>query len=228
MENLPLLFKRCLDAEKKYIHVEEAGDYCIEREGNRLYLLLQWSHGEEDWKNNFDFPAKPYKDMPITWKAHRGFVRVWKAIEPHVTETIKNPDIKSIITVGYSHGAALAALAQEYIWFNRPDIRKDCYSYAFEAPRVFCGIKIPEELKERWENHYVFRTENDIVTHVPPAIFGFKHVGTLIKMKLPEGEKLAQYSVFDCVNAHYDDNVMKALTYYWKSIEDNQNENKKG
>ena len=175
------LFDKCVKA--KYIHIEEnSADFASEIIGNTLYIYLQWSKGKEDWKNNFDFPAKPYRDMPVNWKAHRGFVRVWKTIEPYLKEQIQYSLIKKIIVVGYSHGAALAVLAHEYIWFNRPDIRDNCYSFAFEAPRVFCGLKIPEELKERWENLYVFRNGLDIVTHLPPSIFGFKHVGNLIKI----------------------------------------------
>ena len=60
------MFCRCLNA--KYIHVDECGgDYAIEEDssGETLYLLFQWSHGTEDWKSNFNFPARPYKDMKL-------------------------------------------------------------------------------------------------------------------------------------------------------------------
>ena len=180
----------------------------------------------EDWKNNFDFAARPYKDMDTKWKAHRGFVRVWKSIEPYLKE-IHDPTIKKIIIVGYSHGAALAILAHEYVWFNRPDIREDCITYAFEAPRVFKG-KLPKEIKERWANCFTFRVDNDIVTHVPPRVFGFRHVGNIVniipdkrntlnpgklkKVPIMGTHTWVKHSVFDCVNAHWQDNVDFALT----------------
>ena len=211
---LSWLFKKCLYAEKEYIHVEEDGSYLLQRQGNTLFLLLQKSNGKNDWRNNFDFPARPYHDMPITWKAHRGFVRVWKAIEPHVADAIQDPTVKRIVTIGYSHGAALAALAQEYIWFNRPDIRDNCYSYAFEPPRVFCGFKIPKKLKERWNNHIVIRTANDLVTHVPPALFGYKHVGSMLKLPLTPKTGMIRYRKLNCVNAHYAQNVLNAIALY--------------
>lgn len=175
----------CVNAN--YVHLEEnSADYALHKEkhadGDILYIFLQWSHGEEDWKNNFDFPARPYKDMPIGWRAHRGFVKVWKTIEPNIADAVKDTTIKKIIVVGYSHGAALACLAHEYVWFNRPDIREQCIGIAFESPRVFCGFKIPKKLKERWKNFVVFRNGHDIVTHVPPAILGYKHVGTLVRI----------------------------------------------
>lgn len=178
---LKSLFNKCLNATYKTVP-DTKGDYNIMRSGTKLFLLLECSNQQEDWKNNFDFPAKPYRDMPKKWKAHRGFVKVWKSIIPYIEEAVADPAVTQIITIGYSHGAALACLAQEYIWFNRPDIRDNCYAFAFEPPRVFCGCKIPEGLKERWENLYVFQNGWDIVTHVPPKLFGFKHVGNVIKI----------------------------------------------
>ena len=54
------LFNRCLGAN--YIHTVEDGDYAIELDGDRLYLLFQWSHSHMDWVSNFDFPQKAYKN----------------------------------------------------------------------------------------------------------------------------------------------------------------------
>ena len=76
-----------------------------------------------DWKNNFDFPAKPYKDMEVNWSCHRGFLRVWKSIEPYLEEVINDMTISQIYIVGYSHGAAIASLCHEYVWYHRPDLR---------------------------------------------------------------------------------------------------------
>jgi len=211
------LFMRCWKAQNDYIHVECDGSYLLQREGDTLFLLLQKSNSTKDWIHNFDFAARPYKDMPITWRAHRGFVKVWKAIEPHIVDEIMDPSIKQIITVGYSHGAALAALAQEYIWYNRVDIRDNCYSFAFEPPRVFCGVRIPEALKERWANHLTIRTANDLVTHMPPACFGYKHVGTLLELPLTPETGMVKYRKLNCINAHFAQNVINAIALYEKN-----------
>ena len=214
------LFLKCLNA--KYTHIDEtSGDYCLEREGDTLYLLLQWSRGKADWKSNFDFPAKPYHDMPKTWRAHRGFVRVWKSIISCVKDVIADPSIKQIITVGYSHGAALTCLAQEYVWFNRPDIRDNCFAFAFESPRVFCGWRVPKQLKERWNNLFVFRNGKDLVTHLPPLLFGFKHVGNFIKIGqsrkniIKDGWLNAKWAP-KCIWEHDYPNVLNSLREYEK------------
>ena len=207
------LFNRCLDAE--YIHTENSGDYAIEREGNTVYLLFQWSNGDEDWKNNFDFATKPYKDMGIPWKCHRGFLRVWKSIEPYIADTVMDMSVKHFVLVGYSHGSAIATLAHEYVWFNRPDLRPESSGnylsiegYGFGCPRVFFG-HMQKELRQRWLTFFPIRNLNDIVTHLPPVIFGYRDVSSV--MKIGEKGKLNKHRKLDCVNAHYPDNYILSL-----------------
>ena len=186
------LFRTCLT--EKYTHVENEGDFAIRRNHGTLFIYLQWSNGKTDWKNNLDFPAKPYKRMgKIVWFAHRGFMRVWKSIEPYVAESIMDETVKKIVIVGYSHGAALAVLCHEYAWYNRPDIRYNIFGYGFGCPRVFWGIQT-KKLKERWERFAVIRVIDDIVTHVPPFLFGFSHVGTMLEI----GEK----GKYNSIDAH--------------------------
>lgn len=169
------LFKRCLNA--KYTTVSEGGDYAVEINGDTLSLLFEKSDGREDWINNFDFPAKPYKNMEQSWYCHRGFLKVWKAIEPHVADHIMNPEIRKIEIIGYSHGAAIALLCYEYCIFNRPDA--EVRGVGFGCPRVFWGA-VPKEVKARFENFQVIRNGIDIVTHVPPAVFGFRHISKIV------------------------------------------------
>lgn len=171
------LFKRCLRA--KYITVGEGGDYAVELNGDTLSLLFEKSDGREDWKNNFDFPVKPYKHMEQSWHCHRGFLKVWKAIEPHVAEYIMDPRAQKIEIIGYSHGAAIALLCYEYCIFHRPDA--EVHGVGFGCPRVFWG-KVPKEVKARFDNFEVVRNGNDIVTHVPPALFGFRHISKVVRI----------------------------------------------
>ncbi len=186
-----------------YIHVENSGDYAIRTVGDTLYIYLECSNGIQDWKNNLDFPFKPYKRMKRTvWLAHRGFLRVWKSIEEHLEKYILDKRYKKIVSVGYSHGAGLSTLCHEYIWYNREDIRDKIQGYAFASPRVIWGIKT-KELNKRWERFLVIRNINDIVTHLPPFIFGYFHVGKMLKIG-----KRGNYSLID---AHRPENIMREL-----------------
>lgn len=206
MMRLLKLFQKCVNCE--YIHVEDSGDYYVERKDSTLYIYFECSNGSTDWKNNFDFPAKPYKRMGrAVWFAHRGFLRVWKSIEPYLEQYIKDNTVKKVVTVGYSHGAALAVLCHEYIWYNRPDLRDSIEGYGFGCPRVFWGIKT-KSLKKRWEKFMVIRNIDDIVTHIPPLLFGFSHVGTIVKI----GKKYK----YSSVDAHRPENITYELEQYKK------------
>ena len=173
-------FKQCSSAS--YTTVENSGDFSVQRAGNTLRIFFEWSDSKEDWKNNFKFlaiPGKAYKNMTDVWLCHRGFLKVWKSIEPYLSAEILNPEIDSIEVVGYSHGAAIAVLCYEYCTFNRPDAKVT--GIGFGCPRVFWG-HIPESLEKRFLNFQAVRNGQDIVTHVPPAVFGFKHAYTVTKI----------------------------------------------
>lgn len=190
------LFRRCLNAE--YISTAKSGNYAIEVEGDTLYLLFEWSKGFWDWVHNFLFPARPYKRMKCVWFCHRGFLKVWKAmrdeIEAYVKEMLsKNPDVKKIVCIGYSHGGALSVLAtedMEYLYGETYEVT----GYGFGCPRVLWGI-VPREVKRRLSNFVTIRNIPDIVTHVPPMLFGFMNTGTLIKV----GKK----NKYSPIEAHY-------------------------
>lgn len=171
------LFIKCLKAQ--YQKAGAGGDYAVERQGDTLRLLFEKSDGLKDWRNNFHFPIKPYKHMGQKWYCHRGFLKVWKAIEPYVVEHIMDPRVKKIEIIGYSHGAAIALLCYEYCIFNRPDA--EVRGVGFGCPRVFWGT-VPKEVKSRFDNFVVVRNGRDIVTHVPPALLGYRHISKILQI----------------------------------------------
>lgn len=199
------LFNKCISAS--YTQVDNDGDYAIQKIGDTLFLYFQWSNSKADWINNFDFPATPYNDMGDKWYCHRGFLRVWKSIKPYVKDQIMDPEIKRIVTVGYSHGAAIAGLAYEYIWYHREDLRDSISGFAFGCPRFFFSSN--KKIRERWANFKVIRNNNDIVTHLPPAIFGFHHVGKLIRLK--NKYYVDKSAWLNCINDHMDQNYRNSL-----------------
>ena len=213
MDSLESLFKRCYEAD--YTHVNEDGDFAIQREGDKVYLLFQKSNSKTDWLHNLWFFSKPYKEMDIIWRCHRGFLCVWKSIEPYLIDTILDKSIKQFVIVGYSHGAAIATLAHEYVWYNRPDVRENgLIGYGFGCPRCYFGIfGVKRSLKERWKNFYPVRDLNDLVTHLPPVIFGFRHVNKVLKL---QNKHYNKHVKLKCINAHYPDNYIKACKEYDK------------
>lgn len=167
------LFAECLSVN--YHHVENGGDYAIRRVNNSVTIFFGHSDGLLDWRNNFRFAARPYREMGEPWKCHRGFLSVFRAVKPYLSSVIADETIKKFTVVGYSHGAALALLCHEYIWFHRPDLRDSLEGYAFGCPRVFHGRMTPT-LQARWEGFLLIKNIDDIVTHLPPRLFGYRHV----------------------------------------------------
>ena len=193
------LYQKIINAN--YTHLaKETASYYTERDGNTLYILFEKSNGKTDWRNNFDFPAKPYRDMINKWYAHRGFLKVWKAIEPYLEKDIFNMDIETIIIGGYSHGAAIALLCFEYCKFNRPDATVIGYGYG--CPRVVWG-RVKKQVKRRFEGFTVIRNGRDIVTRVPPAWLGYRHIGTM--------HKIGQGKGYNSIDAHRAENYVKEL-----------------
>lgn len=198
------LFLRCLTVP--YFRVGNDVNFAFERFGDALYIYFEHSRGKNDWRINFDFPARAYKRMGKTvWLAHRGFLRSWRTAERYLRRYIMDETVKGITVVGYSHGAAIAALCHEYVWFNRPDLRRSLEGYGFGSPRVLFGIK-NENILSRWEKFKVIRNIDDIVTHLPPKLFGFSHVGEIIKIG-----KRGSYSM---INAHKPENILRELYNY--------------
>jgi len=172
------LFEKCLRAS--YIHVENDGSYSTYKINDTRYIFFQQSNGKQDWKNNFDFPSKAYQGMDVPWRCHRGFLKVWKSLLPYIEANLEKSDFNSAIVVGYSHGAALAALCYEYVWYNNPEKRDCLYGFSFGCPKIFFGNKNHLFLEERFQKFVNIINSGDIVTKIPPSFLGYRHLGKII------------------------------------------------
>ena len=205
-DTLLSLFKQVLNVKYTTLPKSKAS-FFSEMRGNILYIFFEHSNGIVDWRNNFDFPSKAYRDMQNTWHVHRGFLRVWKAAREYLKGPICNKKVKGIVIVGYSHGAALALLCYEFCVFHRADIAHNIFGYGFGCPRVVHG-HLKRKICERFKRFYVIRNCRDIVTHVPPTLFGFRHVGNIIHIG-----KGAKYGPID---SHRPENYMEQLEKFEK------------
>lgn len=234
-DKLSELFHKCA-YEIEYDTIGNSVNYKFIEKNNTLYVYFQGSNSDIDWVRNFFFlPIKrktPYKEMFEPYKVHAGFLSAWKEMEDlfisKITEKCDrkkyNPRTKKmeirntfkwdkVIVVGYSHGAALTQFACESLWYYRKDLIKDGFKcYAFEAPRIFAQYHVPKILKERWDNLLVIRTNNDIVTHVPPKLLGYSNLGTMLKVK---GDcSLVDNKLLNCIKSHFPEVVYDALIKY--------------
>lgn len=141
-------------------------------EGEMAIISFQGSVSAEDWKLDFSFPVKPYRDMPETWYAHGGFVSGYKSINDRILERVA--DKKFIFIEGYSLGGAYAVLCTEDIKFHHPEM--DTGTITFGCPNVFWfpGKKV----RERCKDILHVRNIGDPVPAVPPRFFGYVSLGS--------------------------------------------------
>lgn len=227
---LSKLFHTCA-YDISYQTVGNDVSYAFVDEGHTLYIFFQGSSSTTDWIRNFLFKKRPYKDMKIPYKVHRGFLAAWKEVEDIIIKKVTQKELRDptpeeyrrgfervldysynhIVVVGYSHGGALAGFCHECVWYWRPDLRENgLEGYGFEAPRFYGGFRVKPELKERWEHFTVIRTNNDIVTHCPPFIFGFCHVGNIFKVK-GDTSLVKEWYIPKCIKSHFPQVVYDAL-----------------
>ncbi|MBO5670789.1 MAG: hypothetical protein J6S41_04505, partial [Clostridia bacterium] len=145
---------------------------------------------------------------------HPGFLKVWKSAEPYIAEILRETAAKRITVSGYSHGGALAVLCHEYVWFTAPERRTSLTGIGFGAPRVLWRIPGTLWPRERWTNFTVVRNIDDVVTHLPPALLGYRHAGKLLTI----GEA-GRYSAID---AHRPEAYERSLREYVRTAKDLQ------
>ena len=187
---------------RTYRQTDVGASWDFARRGSELRIYFEKSNGVEDWLNNLTFHAAPYRDMQPPWECHAGFLKCWQSVKPHIAALIADPTVQSVCIIGYSHGAALAVLCHEFIYFERPDLRERLFGYGFGCPRVLYGC-VPPEIAVRWEHFYVVRNIDDLVTHLPPRVLGYCHVGNLISV--------GKEDRYNAVDAHRPESYLREL-----------------
>ncbi|MDR1668528.1 MAG: lipase family protein [Oscillospiraceae bacterium] len=159
--------------------------FFFRRDGDTLWITFRGSDSYLDWKHNLMFWRKriPYDNTESKIRVHTGFLDDYKT--PGVRDVILkevSEDIHFIKITGHSLGAALAVLCAVDVQYNRPDA--DIEVILFGCPRV--GNKaFALSYNRRVDKTVRVENGNDIVTKVPPALFGFRHVGAKLRVGAP-------------------------------------------
>jgi predicted lipase len=129
----------------------------------------------------------PYGNARSKIRVHYGFLRSYKSVRETihtiVEETIahNNPTIP-VITIGHSLGGALANLCALDLQYQFSEgkfkhISRYVKSMTVGSPRVGNGAFV-KSYNKRVPHTYRFDGTRDIVTRLPPWLFGFRHVDT--------------------------------------------------
>lgn len=159
--------------------------YCVNITPKAVTIVFRGTDSKDEWRSNFRVCKKkiPYNNVNSPVRVHCGFIDTYKRAD--VRDKIHSlipKDVCRVIVTGHSRGAALALLCALDVQYNFPD--KSVEAYLFGCPRVGNAA-----FKKSY-NHRVFKTlridnGNDIVTKLPPAILGYRHVGTRISIGMP-------------------------------------------
>lgn len=182
------------DTQYKIIHYDD-----------EIVIVFAPSNSNDDWKINFSFPKKPYKRMPIPFYVHGGFLREWKKINDGFLQAVDGFSLP-ITVMGWSYGGAMATLCYEDIWFNFPHKRDTIRLVTFGSPRVI-GFKNFRQIAKRFAGVTLYANGSDIVTCVPPVLFGFRHVSKLTRI----GDRFNIIGLFKPNKYHHIDGYIDSL-----------------
>lgn len=169
----------CAEGEKLTVIDDcPSGVQCFLRQsGDRLSIAFRGTDTMQDWKTDFSFWRKkvPYDNTASKIRVHNGFISAYKSpavrdrIQRHVTK-----EIRRIHICGHSFGAALTILCAVDLQYCYPD--RDIEAVAFGCPRVG-NAAFQKSYDKRVIKTLRVENGNDIVTKIPFASWGYRHVG---------------------------------------------------
>lgn len=182
-DNMPV----CRHSSYEIIEDKTTDTECfVKKNGNNILIIFRGTDSAVNWSNNFLFCKKtiPYGNSDSKIRVHNGFLKGYKSIRHKLYTRIPYDTCRIKIT-GHSLGAALAVLCAVDLQYNFKNA--DIETFLFGCPRIGNKDFV------RSYNKRVFKTlrvtnGNDIVTKLPPAVFGYRHVGINIhtgKLSLP-------------------------------------------
>ena len=164
----------------------QSGIQCfLRRHKDILWITFRGTDSLKGWQTNLTFCKKtiPYDNTESKIRVHAGFIDAYK------TQGVRDKILASITAgthyvklSGHSQGAALAVLCAIDIQYNYPN--RDIEATLFGCPRV--GNKeFVNSYNKRVNKTVRIENGNDIVTKVPFAFMGYRHVGAKIHVGLP-------------------------------------------
>jgi triacylglycerol lipase len=194
-----------LDKEEQVIkfNSEKTGvQYSVRIQGDTIKIIFRGTDSLKDAITDIRFWRKtiPYGNYYSKIKVHHGYINAYKCedVRSEIHSFITK-DIQKIKITGHSYGAALACLCAIDLQYNFPE--KDYEVVLFGCPRLGNAA-----FKKSY-NKRIFKTVrvengNDVISKIPFAWMGFRHIGTRLHVGSP------RILFFYSINQH------KAQAYY--------------
>lgn len=175
---------------------------------NVFLLIFKATNESKDWITDlsaWDFKrllvgffgkkSYPYGDPSDTKiRIHDAYVKGYLKVKKEIQDAYIASGCNEICVIGYSMGAGLAPIAALDLQYNN-NLAEDKIGCGIgDGPRVFNKAGA-DSFNRRVPNACRYKYGNDLVAKVPPAIFGFRHVGEY--HHLGPKEHWFQFSVLD-------------------------------
>ncbi|WP_218563860.1 lipase family protein [Marinospirillum perlucidum] len=181
-------------------------------DARKIILAFRGTEGKlADWATDARIFKRQWTQAQPLGAVHRGFYSalssLWEALEEEVAHLRTNN--QSLWITGHSLGGALASLAAATFELQHPQQGVNGV-YTFGQPRIADQEFSQNYNKLLKERSFRCVNNNDVVTRVPPQIFGYSHVGKLLYFdadgELQRDNSLSWWARFwDRLEGRYDD-----------------------
>lgn len=187
-------------------YVSKSGtEFCVNVDGGNVTIVFRGTDSKSEWASNLRFCGKkvPYGNYESAIRVHTGFIDTYNCdeVRKKIHSLIPEAPCRIIVT-GHSRGAALAVLCAVDLQYNFPG--KNVEAYLFGCPRVG-NRAFSLSYNKRVSKTLRIENGNDIVTKLPPAIFGFRHVGARLHTGRP------RLPIIFSFKAHYPTQYLQSV-----------------
>ena len=177
--------------------------------GDEKKIIISFTGTEgkiADWVTDIKVFKETWIEANPMGEVHNGFYGALSSVWDELYEEIINlrTNNQSIWITGHSLGGALATLAAATLQLQAPDVKVGGV-YTFGQPRI-ANHKFSKNYNAVLKN-VTFRcvNNNDVVTRVPPQIFGYSHIGKI--------------KYFDADGKLFSDNDLSWWARFWDRLE---------
>lgn len=168
----------------EFINDKKTDVQCFLRiNGESMVIAFRGSDSAKDWDVNSRFwkTVVPYDNFKSDIRVHSGFIGTYKSkkVRGKIQNEILKNNIKKVTLTGHSYGAALAILCAVDLEYNFP--KNDYEVIVFGCPRVG-NAAFKKSYNLRLFKTLRVETYDDLVTKIPFAIMGYRHVGACLKI----------------------------------------------
>ena len=196
------------DGSEKIISVNRTDSgvqYYIRILQKTIYIAFRGSDSLRDAFADIKFTRKnlPFCNPDNKIKVHRGFLNAYLSagVRDRILSYISE-ETEHIFFTGHSYGAALALICAYDICCQYPDLD---YSVAvYGCPRVG-NMRFATEYNKKLPDTVRIENGNDAVAKIPPAVFGYRHVGKMKHFGPPK--VFGVYSISDHAIVNYLKNI---------------------